>query len=154
MKKGSLSLDLESLKIPEYIKNALDPIKEIDFLSLKEGKYPLDDGNILIYSSYETRLSGENVLVEGHKKYIDVQLILEGSEAIGVLASDQIDDKSEYDEINDVWTAEIASEKLEFMELGQGDFLVLFPNDAHAPQLAVGKVPVLVKKGVIKVPVR
>lgn len=154
MKKGSLDYDLESLDVPEYIKNALSSIKEIDFLPLKEGKYPLEDGNILIYSSYETRLSGENVLVEGHKKYIDVQLILEGSEAIGVLASDRIEDKSEYDEINDIWKAEITSEKLEFVELGRGDFLVLFPNDAHAPQLAVGKVPVLVKKSVIKVPVR
>ncbi|RJQ41121.1 MAG: DUF386 domain-containing protein [Anaerolineaceae bacterium] len=154
MKKGSLGQDLKSFGTPEYITDALIEIKRINFPSLKGGKYPIENGKILIYSGYETKIPGEKILVEGHKKYIDVQFIIEGREAIGVLPSDHIHDKSAYDEINDVWTAEVASEELKFTELGAGDFLILFPDDAHAPQQAVEKIPMLVKKGVIKIPVR
>ncbi len=154
MKKGSLDQDLKKLGAPEYIVDALLESKEINFPSLEEGKYPMKNEKVFIFSAYETKISGETILVEGHKKYIDIQIIIEGREAIGVLPSDQIHDKSAYDEINDVWTAEVASDELEFTELEAGDFLVLFPKDAHAPQQAVGKIPMPVKKAVIKIPVR
>ena len=37
--------------------------------------------------------------------------------------------------------------------IGEGYFLVVFPDDAHEPGLAVGGVPAPVKKVVMKVPV-
>jgi len=152
MIKKSINCPLKMLELPECIKNALASIEKIDFSSLKEGKYMLEDGSKLIFSRYETQPFENKVLIEGHKKFIDIQIVFEGEETIGVLSADQIQDKSEYDETNDVWTAEIVAERLEFVDLKKNDFLVLFPMDAHAPQLAGGKEPVLVKKGVIKVP--
>lgn len=154
MIKNSLNCPLAMLELPDRIKKALASIEKIDFSSLTEGKYGLEDGSKLIFSRYETQLFEDRVRVEGHKKFIDIQIIFEGEEAIGVLSADQIKNKSEYDEMNDVWTAEIAAEKLEFINLQKKDFLVLFPIDAHAPQLAVKEMPVSVKKCVIKVPIR
>jgi len=152
MIKKSLDYPLEMLELPECIKNALASVEKIDFSSLEEGKYMLEDGSKLIFSEYETQSFENIVRVEGHKKFIDIQIVFEGEETIGVLSAGQIQNKSEYDEMNDVWTAKIVAEKIDFIKLKKKDFLVLFPTDAHAPQLAGGKEPVLVKKGVIKVP--
>lgn len=152
MIKKTLNCPLKMLELPECIKNALTSIEKIDFSSLKEGKYMLEDGSKLIFSEYETQPLGNKVRVEGHKKFIDIQIVFEGEETIGVLSADQIQDKLDYDETNDVWTAEIVAAKMELINLKEQDFLVLFPMDAHAPQLTGGKEPVLVKKGVIKVP--
>ena len=151
MIKETLIYPLETLELPAHVKRALASIEKIDFSSIKEGEYMLDDGSKLILSTYETQLLEKQVRVEGHKKFIDIQMILEGEETIGVLSADQIENKSEYDETNDIWTAEIDAEKVEFIDLKKGEFLVLFPMDAHAPQLAARNVPAPVKKGVIKV---
>lgn len=151
MIKETLIRPLEALELPAHVKRALASLAKIDFSSMKEGEYVLEDGSKLIFSTYETRPVDKQVRVEGHKKFIDIQMILEGEETIGVLSADQIENKSEYDETNDIWTAEIDAEKVEFIDLKKGEFLVLFPMDAHAPQLAARNVPAPVKKGVIKV---
>lgn len=151
MIKETLVYPLETLELPAYVKKALASIEKIDFSSIKEGEYPLEDGSKLILSTYETQPFDKQVRVEGHKKFIDIQMILEGEETIGVLSADQIENKSEYDEVNDIWTAEVDAEKLEYIDLKRGEFLVLFPMDAHAPQLTARNAPAPVKKGVIKV---
>ncbi len=154
MIKKTLGCSIEKTELPGNIKNALTAFEKIDLSFVKEGNYLLEDGSRFIFSSYETRRYGDQVKVEGHKKFIDIQIIFEGEETIGVLPANEIENKSDYDGIDDIWTAEVLVNSIEFLNLKKNDFLILFPNDAHAPQLAVGNVPLYVKKGVIKVNVQ
>ncbi|NMC29119.1 MAG: DUF386 domain-containing protein [Pelolinea sp.] len=154
MIKKTLGCSIEKTELPGNIKNALTAFEKIDLSFVKEGTYLLEDGSRFIFSSYETRRYGDQVKVEGHKKFIDIQIIFEGEETIGVLPANEIENKSDYDGIDDIWTAEVLVNSIEFLNLKKNDFLILFPNDAHAPQLAVGNVPLYVKKGVIKVNVQ
>jgi biofilm protein TabA len=154
MIKKTLGCSIEKTELPGNIKNALTAFEKIDLSFVKEGTYLLEDGSRFIFSSYETRRYGDQVKVEGHKKFIDIQIIFEGEETIGVLPANEIENKSDYDGIDDIWTAEVLVNSTEFLNLKKNDFLILFPNDAHAPQLAVGNVPLYVKKGVIKVNVQ
>lgn len=154
MIKKTLDCSIEKTELPGNIKNALTAFEKIDLSFVKEGTYLLEDGSRFIFSSYETRRYGDQVKVEGHKKFIDIQIIFEGEETIGVLPANEIENKSDYDGLDDIWTAEVLVNSIEFLNLKKNDFLILFPNDAHAPQLAVGNVPLYVKKGVIKVNVQ
>lgn len=66
---------------------------------------------------------------EIHKKYADVQLVLDGSERIGWCTLDE--DFPSYDGEKDV----AFSENMEGMDftLGKNEFMILFPQDVHRP---------------------
>ena len=69
--------------IGERISKSFDYIKTTNLKNLPAGKYPIDGENIFaLVSEYKTKLESEGKL-EAHKKYIDVQYVLNGEELIG-----------------------------------------------------------------------
>ena len=82
---------------------------------------------------YATRFTYETVpeeesFFEAHKKYLDIHIMVEGSEGVEIAPPGEL---REFDrvEANDFYAYRgPASYKL---ALSPGDFLVVFPNDAH-----------------------
>ena len=84
------------------IKKAFQFIKETDFSNLDLGKHVIDGEDVFaILMEYETKPASDCKL-EAHKKYMDVQYIISGSENIGYapLTSQKpskiYDDKDDY----------------------------------------------------------
>lgn len=114
------------------------------------GRVDVDGDNLfLLLNTYETH-SPEGALFESHKKYIDVMYMVEGEEIIYVKPTDQLRTITRsYDWEADYLLAELDGDATPVC-LCAGQFIVLFPQDAHAPG-CYDKAPESVKKVVAKV---
>ena len=83
---------------------------------------------------------------EAHRKYIDVQYVLSGSEHFGYAPLERLSSVA-YDEAKDFH--ELKGEG-DFLQVPAGTFMVLFPQDAHMPGIA-GPGARFTKKIVVKI---
>ncbi|MBN2651364.1 MAG: YhcH/YjgK/YiaL family protein [Spirochaetales bacterium] len=131
----------------DYLQGVLS---KTDFEAIEKGKHELDFGMFFIVSEYQTKSASESLL-EFHKKYIDLQFIVEGKENIGYepILSDHLDEY-EYNSDDDIaFTQQPGS----FVTLNEDDFALFFPHDGHAPCLHSDSNPRFVRKVVFKLPV-
>lgn len=128
---------------------ALKFLAETDFSQMELGRYELE-GNDIYYmvQSYDT--DPTKTIAEAHKKYIDIQFMVEGEELIGVapISCEKIETQAIPE--NDVWFYEC---KTEAMTLIEGSFMVLYPNDLHCPGVATNNKAMTCRKVVVKVKV-
>ncbi len=118
-------------------------------LSLPDGRIDIDGDRIYaVLATYETR-TPEQCRFEVHRRYLDIQYLVEGSEVIGWSALDQLKVSESYDVEKDVefldWPTRCTS-----LEVYRGQFAVFFPDDGHAPGLRCGDVK-SVRKVVVKI---
>jgi len=135
--------------LSERIKKSFDYIMQTNLKELQPGKYEIDGNNIFaLISEYETKSESEGKL-EAHRKYIDVQYVIEGEELMGYspLGNQQV--LEPYKEENDI--VFYKGEKV-FIKLTEGMFAIFYPEDVHMPGICVEKKSP-VKKLVIKVKV-
>ncbi len=86
---------------------------------------------------------------EAHRKYIDVQYVAAGEELMGYVNLGHVK-AGPYDASKDFLLAEGDGN---FLHMPAGTFIILTPQDAHMPQIAVNDQPQPVKKVVVKVAV-
>lgn len=124
-------------------------LNTIDTKELEIGKIELPNNAYVLVSEYSSKNPNE-CNIECHRKYIDIQIVLEGIENIGFCSIESCSAISEYDEKKDF-------QKLngvpEFLTLKPSVFAIFFPHDAHMPQVYYNKTPSKIKKMVIKIPV-
>lgn len=112
-----------------------------------------------IVSEYETKAVNENGY-EAHKRYIDIQALLEGEEMIACQPIEWLQETKPYSEDCDAAfyaadTPPLPSSLIHhpsYLTLRPGFFAILYSQDGHMPQLSV-TTPTKVKKVVIKVAV-
>ena len=97
------------------------------------GRVDVDGDNLfLLLNTYETH-SPEGALFEAHQKYIDVMYMVEGEETIYVKPTAQLTNiTKEYDPTGDALLADLDADATP-VRLTAGSFIVLMPQDAHAP---------------------
>ncbi len=128
---------------------ALKFLSETDFSKTELGKYELDGDNIFyMVQSYDT--DPTKTVSEAHKKYIDIQFMVEGEEIIGVADISSEKELTEAKEENDVWFYNCKTEPL---TLSAGKYMVLYPNDLHCPGVATNGKALTCRKVVVKVKV-
>ncbi len=88
----------------------------------------------------------EGKLLEAHRDYLDIHYVLEGSEAIGYAHIDTLETDTEYNSQDDYL---LLKGKMSKVYLNEGDFCVVFPEDAHAPVLRAYNDNV--KKAIVKI---
>lgn len=133
------------------VKKALELLKQVDVLALPTGKTPLEGDDIFAsVNTYETEPVTDR-RPEKHFKYIDIQILGAGREAIGYTdvenASDLTEDRREKDDV--VFYGR--TQKENFVDLEKGDFAIFFPWEVHRPNCWFGEGPETVKKIVVKV---
>lgn len=129
---------------------AFEWLASTDLKNMQDGKHVLNGDQLFaIVQSYETKSSDAEQL-EAHKRYIDIQYMIEGEEMVGIsFLSDQQPSK-EYSTEDDFWLT--ASAPSFFTKLSAGNFMIFYPTDLHMPciQEHTSKA---VRKVVIKVQV-
>ncbi len=114
-----------------------------------DGKYEIDGENsFALVQSYETKSAGE-VPFEAHKKFADVQILLAGSEQIGVTQDSDLTVKQPFSAETDCALFE-APEEYTSVAMKPGCFLLLLPQDAHQPCVKIAQ-SMAVKKVVVKI---
>ncbi len=129
------------------IKKAIEYIKSTNFNNMPDGKINLDNE---IWANLQTYYTKEDALFEAHRKYIDIQFMLSGQEKISVCEYSACKSSIPYDEDKDIEF--LTSETFDDIEMHTGDFLILYPNDAHKPSINFNGQH-HVRKLVVKVPV-
>lgn len=114
------------------------------------GKYQLDDGAYANIEEYSTK-PHDNCFFEAHKKYIDIQLLLSGEERLDFTNINALTEREEYNDEKDI-VFYTDREQSGSVKLSKNYFAMLFPQDAHRPQMKSGTEPQNVKKVVVKIP--
>ena len=120
--------------------------------SQPDGRYDIDGDNIYaMVTTYDTKPAG-SLKFEAHKKYIDLQLLLEGTEFLDVTLSESCKIDTPYSEQNDVEFFE-SPQNFSTVLLEPGNFALLYPHDIHRPCRMI-KTEKQVRKMVLKVRVK
>lgn len=129
---------------------AFSYLKTLDLSNISPGKYEIDGENVfMIYMEYETR-DAADCKMESHKKYIDIQLMIEGAENIGVSIYKDQKPIETYDGAKDA-AFYVALPDSTF-RLDAGHFAIFYPHDLHQPCISVGEAQ-RVRKAVFKIAV-
>ena len=126
----------------------LEILRNTDFSRLEDKLYYVDGEDLFFFlTTYEPQLT--NSLPEAHIKYIDIQCLLYGKEHMNVGALEDMTEEVLPRPGGDI---RFYRGPTDTITLCPGKFAVLFPGDAHAPNIAVG-APETVRKVVVKVKV-
>ena len=113
------------------------------------GRYEADGENLFyIVDEYETKPFDEG-RPEIHRKYLDIQYIVSGTECIGTAALDALTNGTPYDGTKDI-AFYAYTEGMTRLVLTQGMFAIFWPNEPHMPGRSIDKAE-RVKKIVVKV---
>ena len=130
-----------------YWDKAFAFLKSQDLHKIAKGKYPIDGDNVFASVTEDPSKDFDKTNWESHRKYIDVQCIIEGEENMGVCPINKATVTKEYDEKKDV--ANYSAEGKIYTGT-PGTFFIFFPENVHRPNITPGGNKV-VKKVVIKV---
>jgi len=112
-------------------------------------KVDLGNGMFAIDAAYVSKTRPE-VFFETHRKYTDVQAVLEGEEAMEILDRSRLAVDVPYDGERDLVKYRDASDA-SVLRARPGEIEIFFPEDGHMSHAV--KAPALVRKCVVKVPV-
>lgn len=133
------------------IAKAIEYIKANDFSGKTDGNYEIDGEDMfLVVANYEVKPIEQGRL-ESHRKYIDLQVMLEGSELVGYCHTDGLVVTEDYNAEKDVMFYE-PPEDISIFNFPAGFGALFFTHDAHMPGVTMDE-PEAVKKIVIKIPV-
>ncbi|XDF79284.1 YhcH/YjgK/YiaL family protein [Aliivibrio fischeri] len=147
---GKWSEDIQGADLHPVIIEIIQYVKEQTEQNTSVGNYPLPhDESVYFIVDDKTELK-ENRRSEIHHKYLDVQLLLEGSETFGYSEYPLISIEDDYLEDKDIaFSNDVKDEQ--FVTLGKGEFIIFNPKQPHRPLVAVNDTPAAVKKLIIKV---
>ena len=137
------------LALNERFGKAFDFLLRPDLKELPAGKYEIDGENVYAIVAKEHGRRKEDALLETHEKYIDIQLILAGTDDMGWKPRSLCKKPSgEYDRKNDeqVFTDEPDA----WISTQSGSFVIFFPEDAHMPLISSGRIHKVVVKVAVK----
>lgn len=130
------------------IEKALAYVRE-NGASLADGKVYLDGDRLYVsIQSYKTK-NWEDCKYEAHRRYIDIQYIISGSEIITVTDKEGLTERAPYSDEKDVVFFQDDKKGTDFV-LNAGDYVVVFPDDVHKPKVRAGESSD-VKKAVVKI---
>ena len=141
-----------TLAMPAVIATALAYLRDTDFSQMEAGRYPIDGANVFALVQDPMTQAWEAGLPEFHVRYIDIQYLLEGEEAIGYgLANPALEKIT--DQLAERDIAFVAQQENETrLVLTPGMFAIFYPGELHRPCRALN-APMRIKKVVIKIAV-
>lgn len=141
-------LDLTELKALFPV--AHDFIMSHDMNEIQEQRYELGNNAYVNVESYNT-YSFEERKYESHKKHVDIQYIITGSENILTADVETLFICQEYNEKSDIaFYDNSVSGQDNYLQAGE--VLLLEPKDGHMPCISIND-SIYVKKAVFKIPV-
>ena len=119
-----------------------------DLKDLPVGEYEIDGASVCAIVAKDDGKKKEDAQLETHEKFIDIQLILAGTDDMGWKSKSLCKQPAtEYDRTSDI---QFFGDKPDtWLAVQAGAFAVFFPEDAHMPLISSG----LIHKVVVKIAV-
>ncbi len=136
--------------ISPNFETAIDYVLSADFAGMEPGKYTIDGDNVFVIVNEFTTKPAYECSPESHRDYADIQVVIKGTERYGYVALTDQPETTPYDTEKDYALYTIPEEKISYLTLEAGQFIIFFPTDIHQPEVFVNQ-PDLVKKIVVKV---
>ena len=137
---------IENIDLYKLDKNAVEFIKNLT-PDIECKKHIITEN---VYANVEEYKTKEQGFFEAHKNYIDIQILLSGEEIIEYTPLDGLKTKEEYNPSRDIAFYFDGTNHVLPIKLLPGFFTVLYPHDAHKPQI-ISNSAQIVKKVVVKV---
>lgn len=126
-------------------KKFFDYVKSHDLLHTECGRIELDGDCLFINNVNPSCVKAEDQVLEVHRDYIDIHVLLEGEETVGWKALEDLqNEKQAYQKEGDY--ALYDDQPTTYVTLRPGQFLIVWPEDPHAPLIGEGKLRKLVGK--------
>lgn len=126
-------------------KRFFDYVKEHDLLHAPLGRIEVDGDRLFINNVEADLTDAATQLLETHREYIDVHVVLDGEEHFGWRPlADCAAVRQSYDPAADC--ALYADRPSSWLTLRPGQVAIVFPEDPHAPVVGEGRVRKLIGK--------
>ncbi len=134
---------IESLH-PRF-KMLFDYVRSNNLLEAPLGRIEIDGDDLFINNVEPKGISREEQVLEMHREYIDVHILLQGEETIGWISLDEIKVISEpYNSDSDcALSTDIPTS---YTKMSVGEFMIVYPEDPHAPVIGEGDIRKLIAK--------
>ena len=116
-----------------------------DLLKLEPGKYKVDSDRVYAIVEDAQGRNKNDAQLEAHEKYIDIQLVVDGTDKMGwKLKSSCTDVSVPYDEKKDIRF--FKDEPDAWLPVSAGTFAIFLPDDAHMPLISEGRLRKVIMK--------
>ena len=118
---------------------AFEYTRNTDLLTLAPGRYPIVGEQLFVIVENVSGRTRAEARLECHRKYIDIQLVLEGVDEMGWKAlADCTQPVSDYSAEKDIRFFHDAPAS--WIATPPGAFCIFFPEDAHAPLVSAAQI--------------
>jgi len=133
---------------PEF-ERVFNFLQNNDLLNMPVGKHEINGDNLFVILDKSHGRKKEEAMLEVHRKYIDIQLILDGTDEMGWESIQKcVNPADEYNTENDIQFFKDSPSN--WLTVKKGMFAIFFPDDAHLPLIGNS----MIHKAVAKVAVR
>lgn len=147
---SSIHSEEELARYPAAIQRAVRYAAQTNFDALEDGRQEIDGDRMFANLFRLTSRPAENIPLEGHREYADVQFWLSGEEWCGVAPKTGNETCVEAHEDKDLYFFE-GAERESRLHARPGCYAVFFPEDLHRPGVCVDGRPMEYRKVVVKV---
>lgn len=131
--------------ISPLMDKVLDFFQKTDLSTLEPGRIVLQGDDLFVNVNRQGTLTRQEVPIEAHKEYIDIQVPISSDEEMGFIAASFMPAPSvPYSAEKDV--AFFPGQCYTYLNVRKGMFTVFFPGEGHAPAIT--------KDGIIKLIVK
>ena len=134
--------------LEEQVKECFEYAKTHDLASFEKGSHEIDGDRLFVNIVEYTTTTPEERFWEAHKKYLDVHVMLRGTEQIDLnfIQNMKLNEFVEKDDF-----LPMDGNKNSSVVLTDGDFLICYPSDGHRTAVQAGDKPETIKKAIFKV---
>lgn len=133
------------------LERAFEYLARTDLAALPLGRTAIEGDDVYVTVTETGTRPPEQVRFESHRRYIDIQLVVQGQEVIEVAPAASLAVVEPYDAAKDIEFYAVP-ESRGTIALRAGDFAVFVPGDGHRPGLHLDG-PHVSRKAVVKVSV-
>jgi biofilm protein TabA len=120
-------------------------LADAEAAQLATGRHSIDGERLYVLINRDPARGRDGAKLEAHRRYIDIQLTLDGDEQIGWLPlADCGQPEAEYSSERDI--AFYLARPQTWLAMPPGTFAIFFPDDAHAPLGGAGDLVKAVMK--------
>lgn len=122
-----------------------DYVKQHDLLHRELGRITIEGDDLFINNVNPECVAQADQVLELHRDYIDVHILLSGKERIGWKPAGNLQFQAKaYEKESDC--ALYTDQPTAFVDINPGEFVIVYPEDPHAPVIGEGKIRKLIAK--------
>lgn len=126
-------------------KKLFDFVKSHNLLNEPTGRIELEGDHLFINNVAIDGADKAKQPLEIHRDYIDIHILLAGKESIGWKPIEDLKNEiKSYEKDGDC--ALYSDKPTTFVDMQPGEFVIVFPEDPHAPAIGEGKIRKLIAK--------